>query len=685
MSKKEKKKITSSLKRSFKKLKYLDKTQTSYFVVTTFIAVFCMFTSITYSYFTFSKHLNAATITIAKLNYTLKSSTDGYKNQQISVGAGETKVVELSIGSLNSVMTRYAINYTTDNKDVSVYYSENLRKNVSGIIGAEGSLIDLRLVIVNDGEEDATIKFDVDGGYLQNSVKSNITTGYFEQDLTIRTVLYDENFDNPTRVSQFPDREDYSFYKAECSNGVDASFDTDNWILHRSDEDKQTSCDVYFKKSTKPLEIYYQILGNNDTSRITSSKPDNIGLYKYSESMCSSGTIYSFDEATNDFNITEYKANTLCVATFTTDETLENADKYIVYFDSNGGKSNTNSKTVLKGGTYGSLPIPTKEGNIFLGWFTGVAGEEVTESTEVNITDNITLYAHWQNASQVDVTLNRLNISMDNYMSTSDDYGVSYYFVGNTTNNYLKFAGMYFRIIRINGDGSLRIMYDGVDDYSIDESVSRVLDNAVWSTYSDDVKYVGYTYGTLDGIASTSREEALKSDTDSNVKTILESWYKSTIVDKGLSSYVSDTIYCSDRSTDDAGYGTNETKFGARVRIEENNNPSLVCPNKSDAYTVRNTTVGNGLSNYPVGLITADEVMFISSTSSENYLNKNIEYWTMSPYAYLDASYMYTVQSSLSNAQTNTSLAVAPVITLSAEYASMIEGMGTSTSPYIIR
>ncbi len=696
MSKKENngKKFTSSVKRSFKRLKYLDKTQASYFVVTTFIAAFCMFTSITYSYFTFSKHLNAATITIAKLNYTLESPTDGYKNQEVTVKAGETKIVELALRSLNSERTRYAINYATKDKNVQVYYSETLRKNVSGIIGAKGSLIDLRMVVVNSGEEDATVKFDVDGGYLQNSIKSNITEGYFEQDLTIRTILYDENFENPTQVSQFPDKENYSFYKAECSNGVNANFDVKNWSLGRSDETKQTSCDVYFKKSTNPLEVYYQILGNNDTSRITLTKPDNTGLYKYSGSSCTKGTEYTFNESTNEFDVTKYDANTLCIATFKTDQTLENANRYTVYFDNNGGKNKQNSKVVLAGGTYGSLPIPTKEGNIFLGWYPSTsATEAVTSLTNVDTTTDVTLYARWQNAEQRDVTLNRLAVGEENIKSLEDDYGTSYYFVGNTTNNYLRFAGMYFRIIRINGDGTLRIMYDGIEPYSGDTEVSRTLDSAPWNVEkNDDVKYVGYTYGTLNSVPSISRDEALKSDTDSNVKAKLESWYKKNIVNKGLAPYISDVIYCNDRSTSDLGFGNNETKFGAFSRVANEDGtisdgaiPSLTCPNIEDRYTVRDTTKGNGMSNYPVGLPTVDEAILAGANTEESYFNKGASYWTMSPSRYTDAAYMYVVGTGVSESKVSVANAIVPVITLNAEYAATIEGAGTVTNPYVIR
>ncbi|HBA37431.1 MAG TPA: hypothetical protein DCY94_01780, partial [Firmicutes bacterium] len=195
MSRNEKsgKKFATNVKRSFRKIKYLDKTQASYFIVTCFIATFFMFTGITYSYFTFSKSLNAATITIAKLNYTLDSKTEGYKDRLVTVAPGETKFVDLELKSLNAERTKYALNYKSSLDNVKVYYSETLKKNVSGIIGPNGSVIDMRIVIENsDTEKEATIEFDIAGGYLQNTLKSNIENGYFEQDFTMRTHIYDE-------------------------------------------------------------------------------------------------------------------------------------------------------------------------------------------------------------------------------------------------------------------------------------------------------------------------------------------------------------------------------------------------------------------------------------------------------------------------------------------------------------
>ncbi len=76
-----------------------------------------------------------------------------------------------------------------------------------------------------------------------------------------------------------------------------------------------------------------------------------------------------------------------------------------------------------------------------------------------------------------------------------DDYGTSYYFRGAVENNYVKFAGYYWRIIRVNGDGSLRIIYDGTSAHangeSSDDRFTHI--NQPFNVLANDAKYVGWT------------------------------------------------------------------------------------------------------------------------------------------------------------------------------------------------
>ncbi len=355
---------------------------------------------------------------------------------------------------------------------------------------------------------------------------------------------------------------------------------------------------------------------------------------------------------------------------------------------------------------------------------------------------------------------------LDKIFEMEDDYGTSYYFRGQGNNNYVKFgkwnesasntyigynnsdgtggfheyataqecssassynklctafsrAGkdMWWRIVRVNGDGSLRMIYDGTQAYTIEDTTADrfIRNNVIFNpstAIKSDTKYVGYMFSPADAsdgtiVASTSKEEAQTNSESSVMKKLLDSWYKENIVDTGYSSYVSDEIFCNDRSipgkdvTGDSndtglGYGGNRTHFGAYVRMKSSLNkvglePSFKCPQKNDAFTVDDTSKGNGALTYPVGLITADEIIAAGAGNDEEfgvkgyYLRKNNSYWTMTPKSSTGTSaWLYYVFSGgpLYDAIVANNHAVAPVINLSAEYVKTFIGDGSDTNPF---
>jgi len=309
--------IKSDIKRGWRKLKYLDKTQFNYFVVTSFIGAFCLFTGTTYSAFTLSRYLNAATITIAKLNYTLSSSTSGYSNGTISVPAGETVYVDLTLDSLNSATTRYALNYTSTNSSSTAYYSHNLGNNVEGTIAASGQ-ITMRIVLTNTGASADTVTFTISGGYVQNSLTSNITEGFYEQDVVVRTTLYDANFANPTSVSSFPSSSSgYAYYKTECTETVTANWDNDNWYLDLDNMGQQVACDVYFKQlsTNYDIEIWYKTTNESGVTTLSSTPPSSSSGLSYLSTTCSTGSA-TWNDSTRTLSVTGTTGQTLCVAEF---------------------------------------------------------------------------------------------------------------------------------------------------------------------------------------------------------------------------------------------------------------------------------------------------------------------------------------------------------------------------------
>ena len=288
-----------------------------------------------------------------------------------------------------------------------------------------------------------------------------------------------------------------------------------------------------------------------------------------------------------------------------------------------------------------------------------------------------------------------------------DDYGKSYYYRGAVENNYVKFAGFYWRIIRINGDGSVRIIYDGTQAHANGANSSNrfIKTGQTYNSSYNDNKYVGWMYGPSGTTASTSKAQAQTNTADSTIKGVVDAWYKTNIVDKGYGNAVSDILFCNDRSTpgkestewsDDTGlgYGTQATAYGATARTKVWNSvasaPTFKCPQKNDAFTVNDTSKGNGALTYPVGLITADEIVaagsgkFDIANTSYYLFNPNSWYWSLSPYNYSYAGvFVVSNNGSLNYGIVDPGGASAPVINLSAGYVKTLSGTGTMDDPYV--
>lgn len=239
-----------------------------------------------------------------------------------------------------------------------------------------------------------------------------------------------------------------------------------------------------------------------------------------------------------------------------------------------------------------------------------------------------------------------------------DDYGTSYYFRGIKTelNNNLIWGGFQWKILRINGDGSVRIIYNGTEaEFNQNNEVNNLgtntqISEAQWNlNYDDDAKYLGYMYGGANGVASTSRNgevstAATYNETSTNIKTIIEIWYQNNIYKKPFEEDVVDNLFCNDRqlrsqiggSSTGPGYANSPTTIYAPYhRLYSSKNPDLKCRLKNDRFTQNDFDFGNNNLNYPVGLITADEAaisgLVYGVNNSNNYLYTNQSYWTFSP------------------------------------------------------
>lgn len=287
-----------------------------------------------------------------------------------------------------------------------------------------------------------------------------------------------------------------------------------------------------------------------------------------------------------------------------------------------------------------------------------------------------------------------------------DDWGTSYYYRGNVNNNYVKFGGFYWRIIRINGDGSIRLLYAGDDPNAqgddlfstlTDEDLNLNNTRAIpFNKEKNKNGYVGYMYGNTLGV---SYEQEYANKQDSNIKKYLDSWYKQNIEEKGLARYIADSGFCNDRSLSnrinngDGGTDKMSTEFAPVQRFNDKQ-PILICPNASnDLFTLSGNSKGNGFLIKPIGLITIDELMLTGHVG--NYLNRmaytfsNKTYWSMSPAFFSSSSLaanVYTLNYTgyIGGHTTPSEYGVRPVINLSHDIE-ITKGIGTSNEPFEIK
>jgi hypothetical protein len=310
--------------------------------------------------------------------------------------------------------------------------------------------------------------------------------------------------------------------------------------------------------------------------------------------------------------------------------------------------------------------------------------------------------------------------------STEDDYGTSYYFRGAVENNYVVFASMCWRIVRITGDGSIKLT---LYNYNSDKENITNPCNVVGTSLAF-ARYSGTTYtsifssssvvynasiGFMRGTANSSTYEAEHQNLyDSTILTNLKTWYDANFNDT-QQSLLADTIWCNDkRITSGKGYAKSITNYAAYDRLYDTStaSPSLKCGdsidnNKISKFTASDTNYGNGKlrgtngvgdKEYKIGLLTADEIAFAGATygySNKNeifYLYRNASYnpWlTLSPFQVYESNTSYAnvliVQTSgyFSFVRTDYSYAIRPAISL-VSTAKITSGDGTVANPYVI-
>jgi hypothetical protein len=312
---------------------------------------------------------------------------------------------------------------------------------------------------------------------------------------------------------------------------------------------------------------------------------------------------------------------------------------------------------------------------------TGPSGK-IFQLIQYNITGN----RYYQMESDNDPTSSGLYMAMD-------DHGESYYYRGNVHNNYVKFAGFYWRIIRLNGDGSIRLLYAG--DSPTADGTSLLIDpkKYMYNVEHNSPANIGYMYGNDQDIY----ENITKNENDSVIKQVLDEWYQKNILEKGYSNRVADSIFCNDREIYSGDGISNLITSGYKTyrRYAVEKNPSYFCQQMNDRFTVSEKK-GNGALTYPIGLITVDELHYAGMAkdsanrfsyiySSENYLTMSPVYFAQSDNGSIGTAYVFRLDNSgnLMHSVTSAQSGVRAVLNLKSNVV-VKEGIGTADDPFIV-
>ncbi len=295
--------------------------------------------------------------------------------------------------------------------------------------------------------------------------------------------------------------------------------------------------------------------------------------------------------------------------------------------------------------------------------------------------------------------------------SAEDDYGTSYYFRGAVTNNYVEFANKCWRIVRVSGDGSVKLILHNDNPTGVanpcdaaNNSASAAFARYSGETYksafnekTDDNAYLGFMYGAA---GATDYASTHANTNKSTILTNLETWYNNNISD--YADKIADTVWCNDKTivkdttynpssyggnATGLGFGINKTWYGATQRLLSTSSsaggtgPSLKC--NGDLSKI----------NSKVGLITADELAFAGYAygleNSTTYLQENATdtYWCSLSPGLFNGSYAlvwYIIGSSgdFAHVYVFYTSGVRPSISLKS--TTNVTGNGTSEDPYVV-
>ena len=406
--------------------------------------------------------------------------------------------------------------------------------------------------------------------------------------------------------------------------------------------------------------------------------------------------------STNGYNMTEYKdipkssASKDTILAYSVSIPVGVTQSYTIEFKYANDESVDQSDDMGKK-LSGTLFITEGTEDIYAGYEEGTLGYQImgdnpTRSTRSNNNNGTNDFA----TPLTTTTTGTLFTSTESITGITDSPKEVYYYAGNTTNNWVKFANLYWRIIRTNHDSSIRLLYVGTSHDTTTGNIGTSLFNQNY----DGPKYVGYKYGE-----DTSLDTIRNNTTDSTIKTFIDSWYQNNLTN--YTKYLSTSaVYCNDRSLGTgqtySASSDSEFNFAPYYRMDYGTggakaNPSYNCTDIRDAFSAENTSAK---LTYPVSLMTADEIAFAggvaATTMNTPYAwfisnsagtQVSTSWWSLSPsiwgFGNAYVWYWFSDSAGLNNYRVDSAGAVRPAISLKSciKYST---GDGTSESPYEI-
>ena len=442
--------------------------------------------------------------------------------------------------------------------------------------------------------------------------------------------------------------------------------------------------------------LSYTIDGNS-----TNSMPSKGSGYKVKSITCKNGSILSWDNDNWLLEVEKLESEDLCNIDFTTGT----GSYTVTAVPSIAGSLDSTSKTTTENGQvtfYTDAIIDSVSGCTNEISDGKVIVKNITSNTTCNINvsymklyDKLLADKTTRPGARTDFSTVLTNDNTKTLYTSTENGTTVYYFAGNATDNWVKFGknasnqDLYWRIIRTNSDGSVRLLYHGTSTTATDAYIGT---SAFNSSY-DNIAYVSYMYGSLGSV-----ENARANTNNSTIKTAIDNWY-ATNLNTNYGKYISTTaVYCNDRTYTISG---SNTLFGAYTRLRTNKTPTYDCTDTNDKFTV-DTSTGNGKLKYPIALMTADEVSFagglwVTNAPTWYYYNSangsstgTNWWWSLSPYNLNGSGYaaVFGVNGSsypgrLNGSDVNLTNGVRPAISLKSciKYST---GDGSAGTPYTI-